>query len=155
MSEPEYPPYTFADPLKRRWELKLNYGLKNSIKATTGVDIARVAVKGLKAIGALLDDDEKFMQALWILVESQAKTAKVEPEEFAECFDGPTCDAAANAFVEAVVLFSLPQSRDNMRAALEKAVQVAKKTGAMAIENIDVEREAKSLSEQSGVAQAS
>ncbi len=149
------PKFVFVDPLARRWTLKINTGMKVSIKETTGVDLSRVPSKGLKALGALLDDDEKLMQAIWIIVEDQAKADGITPEDFVSCFDGDTYELATNALKEAVVLFSQAHSRDNLRAAVDKATQIATKTGAIAIESIDVDQEARKLIEQSGSVQAS
>lgn len=155
MSEPEYPPYTFADPKGRRWALKISYDLKESIKETTGINIDRAAIGGLKAIAELLDDGEKFCQALWILVEAQAKAAEVTPDQFIGCFEGETFEAAELAMQEAVVLFTKPHSRENLRAALEKGKRLAERTVGRAIEKIDVESESSKLIEQCGSAQAS
>ena len=154
MSESEYPPYTFAAH-GQRWSLEFNHGKKNRIKAVCGVDLSRLIESKLSPLETLSNDRDKLMEAVWVLVEEQAKSAGLDKAAFCDPLSGPELDAAESALTEAAILFSPPHHRDVIRGALKKGAEVVAKVGQNAVEKMDVDSLVRTLTELSGSAQGS
>lgn len=109
----------------KEWTLSITYGTVKRLRTAAGVDFNDLSRDRWSGLGDLLADLEKFVGALWVLVESQAVAAGVAPEAFAELLDGDAIEAAANAFVGAVADFAPSQSRALLLALAAKGRAVA------------------------------
>ena len=100
----------FTDVHGRAWTLTLTVGSLLDVRRETGVDLAG-ALKSEAALSDLIfGDPATLVGLLYVLCESQAKTAGVTPEAFGYGFDGATVEAATEALIAAVADF-FPRSR--------------------------------------------
>lgn len=111
-------PATFTDLAGREWRLALNVLLCRSIRDTTGVDL--LGSNDGQAFQTFAANMEKFVEALWIVVEAQAKAANVTPDEFAAGLGGDVLAAAKEALDDALVNFSHPARRAALQAMREQ-----------------------------------
>lgn len=146
MSYPEKPPVpsnTFVDLSGRTWMLEITAGALKRLREQVGFDLATLVKQKLAALVDLLDDPERFVGALWVLCEQQAARFGLTPEQFPEGFGGSTLEAAGNAFVEAIALFSRNPTRDLLRVWAKKHMEIETKTAKMGtakLEEIDLDK---------------
>lgn len=103
---------TFTDAAGRRWSLVLTYGLAQRIHKSLGLDLAN-AHNG-EALTALAGNDRLLVELLFALIEEQATSAGVTPEQFADGLNGDVFEAAAEALQEMIRLFTRPAIRPVM-----------------------------------------
>ena len=84
------------------WSLALNVGMLARLRTEAGFEIGRDSEK---LAAALFSDPETIAKVLWVLIESQAKTANISPESFAFSLDGDAIEAATTALMEALINF--------------------------------------------------
>jgi hypothetical protein len=129
--EPAPESTAFTDAKGRAWQLELNYGLARRIKKDLGVDFANAHNgEALKKLGT---DDELLVSTLYALIEEQAKTAEISPDQFVEALNGEVLEAAANAIGAMIVLFTRPAIRPVIQSLLDKAQQGRAKLTQMAL----------------------
>lgn len=100
---------TFRDTENREWRLRLTAGLATRIREATGANVLLSATReGLsKWDGYEMPlDPERFVAALWVLVERQAKDRGVTRDAFEDAFDEATYRQAHVAFYEMILSFS-------------------------------------------------
>lgn len=124
-------PRTFTDAAGDDWEIKLNFGLRNRLKHEIGFDLAGIFADGHKELVKLLSDPDRFMQALYTVLERQIAGRKLEPEQFAERIDGPAWVAAGQAFCRAIMdFFQSPVGHAELDKGQEMAEAVTKQMAA-------------------------
>lgn len=155
MSEPGYPPYTFADLSGKRWSLQITLAKRNRLKIECGFDPAKVVDDEMQSLAAMSSDPERLVQVVWTLIEDQAVAAGITPEAFAANLDGDTIGAAHDALIAAVVNFSHPRLRNALASVFAKNSEIVTQAGDLVAENIDVNAEAKRLIESLTSVQAS
>jgi hypothetical protein len=112
-------PQKFTDADGRTWTVVLNVALTKKVRQATGVDPYRLADDALKPLGALLADPILLVDVLYLLC--GAEGAGVPEESFGGAISGDVIQAAANAFVEALVdFFPDPAKRAALRNVLDK-----------------------------------
>lgn len=103
----------FTDASGGEWVVRLTVGALADVREQAGVDLGQA----IRSEGSLADlifgDPAMLVRALWVLVESQAKAAGVDPVAFAHRFDGPTLERATEALLAAVADF-FPRSKVGM-----------------------------------------
>lgn len=100
---------TFKDTAGREWRLRLTAGLATRIREATGRSILlSCTVEGIKQWEgySLPDQPEKFVQALWLMIERQATAATITRDQFEDAFDPDTYRAAAAAYYDSILSFS-------------------------------------------------
>lgn len=115
----ETPLSQFVDQRGRTWRLELNYSLAKRLREATSLDF--VNYQDGKALLAIHDSDEKLVQVLWLLCESQAQAASVGEEEFGVGLGGDALEQAIEALEQALINFSRPARRQAMQAIRDKA----------------------------------
>lgn len=110
--------HTFSDNLNRRWTVSVNVATAKRVRAVLGVDLLAVGGDGGAGIIDLIGDPIRFVDVLWLLVESDAARLGVDDEDFGRALSGDAIADATDAFVRALVDF-FPNPRDR------KAVQTA------------------------------
>ncbi len=118
----------FTDAKGKDWVISITVNTIRKVKAKTGEDLSR-AVEGdfLKRIGG---DACLLGSILWALVEDKAEG--LTEDEFYDALAGDALEAAASAFVEALIDF-FPQPRRSLllkahtagKKAQEKAMEIA------------------------------
>jgi hypothetical protein len=112
-------PQTFTDAEGRKWAVVLNVALAKKVRLATGVDVYRLADDGLKPLYALLADPITLVDVLYLLAGAEGRA--VAEESFGGAISGDVIQAAADAFVEALVdFFPDPAKRAALRGVLEK-----------------------------------
>ena len=112
----------FTDSLSRQWRIELDGGLVRRLKQEESLDFFN-AWDG-KAFAALAASEEKLIDALWLCCQEQATAAAIDTLGFARGFaSGDVFQAAADALVEAVVLFTPPAKRPAIEAARAKLTE--------------------------------
>ena len=112
-------PQHFTDAEGRKWAVTLNVALAKRVRQATGVDVYRLADDGLKPLAVLLGDPITLVDVLYLLAGAEAKA--VSEESFGGAISGDVIQAAADAFVEALVdFFPDPAKRAALRGVLEK-----------------------------------
>jgi hypothetical protein len=96
-----------------------------------------LAAEDGKAITAVGQSDEKLVQVLFALCEQQAQKAEVTPELFAVGLGGDVLEAASEALMQAVVLFTRPARRPVLLAVLERAKEAIAKGKEMLVQRIN------------------
>ena len=104
----------FTDLTGREWVLELTRGKGLRMRAELAVDIGDVENFG-KTWARLLIDDDKFVAVLWATIAD--RRGELTLEEFNDALDGETIEAAKDAFLEAVYLFTQPGKRALFRKA--------------------------------------
>jgi hypothetical protein len=115
----ETPLSQFVDQRGRTWRLELNYSLAKRLREVTSLDF--VNYQDGKALLAIHDSDEKLVQVLWLLCESQAQASSVGEEEFGAGLGGDALEQAIEALEQALINYSRPARRQAMQAIRDKA----------------------------------
>jgi arginyl-tRNA synthetase len=106
------------------------------------------------AFGSILGKDRKMLKTrsgdtvqladvltlgkvLWLMVEPQAESRKVSPEEFAKSFDGDTLAAAYKALINEMVFFCPTRQRKALTLAVQKILDVEARAEEMVNENME------------------
>lgn len=112
----------FTDQRGRRWLLELNYSLAKRLRDVTNLDF--VNYHDGQALLAVHDSDEKLVQILWLLCESQADEAQIAEDEFGAGLGGDSLEQALEALEQALLNFSRPARRQAFAAIRDKAHEV-------------------------------
>lgn len=124
--------HAFKDAEGREWQLKLNVGSLTrardlaDVKLGDGVELARIA-----------DDPALFGRVLYALLKPQIDEKGISPEDFAEAFDGDVVQAATEALMEEICLFTPPAKRAMLRKILDKGKELEGKRTAWAEDLIE------------------
>lgn len=144
---------SFTDAAGDRWTLRVHYGLREPLKAVAEFDFLKVFETRFAALGDVLGNIERLVACLAETLAPQITARGLSPEQFAERFDGPTIEAAAEAFAAAVIDFFPEPQRGIGHAAIAKGTSTIPKMVAAtidAIERIDADRLVAQLSGGSG-----
>lgn len=126
--------HSFKDKEGREWRLSLNFRTLERLR-DEGIDLTDP-----KTVLALGDDPYRLGMTLWTLAQSQADTAGVSPDAFAEATaDGDVIEAAVVALVEELVSFTRPARRDALRKAMAAKRALEERTLATAVEMMESE----------------
>lgn len=111
--------HTFTDKAGRSWDLEATYASYARVKAHTGVSLFDLATEERKSLGQLADP---FVlgQVIWCMVEPQAVSRGLTPEQFYEAFDGETLERSYNALVDEMVFFCPTRARKVLTVAVQK-----------------------------------
>lgn len=96
----------FSDCLGREWSIRITLGMLPKLREA-GFDVNAVAKNPAQL--SVLSDPETLGKVAWTLCEKQAIAANVDPEQFADGFDGPTIQDAVQAILESILDFSQPR----------------------------------------------
>lgn len=105
----------FKDTEGRTWRLSIVVGDLKRCRESVGVELGKLVGDKLTGLMELVEDPEKFVGVLWVLIEKQAKEKSVTPEMFGESLGGDALEAAVDAFVGALADFSPSASRKLLR----------------------------------------
>lgn len=125
------PSPAFKDRDGREWIVAVTIGSAARVKEATGVNFGDI--RDGQVFLELGVDPFRFAGVLWTLCEAQAQLRNVTPESFAEALDGDVIDAAMDALVEALILFT----RAPMRGAIRKVIAAAMRTQAKTMEAVE------------------
>lgn len=111
--------HTFNDKAGRSWDLEATYASYARVKAHTGVSLFDLATEERKSLQQLADP---FVlgQVIWCMIEPQAVTRGLTPEQFYEAFDGETLERSYNALVDEMVFFCPTRARKVLTLAVQK-----------------------------------
>jgi hypothetical protein len=114
----------FTDCRGRRWTVVITHGQQKRVKRELDIDLYALADKQLAGLKDLLGDPEKFVSAIFCLLQRDADELGVSPESFADGLDGPTMEAMGDAFLQGLAdFFPNPQARKAMREMISKGKQ--------------------------------
>ena len=116
----------FKDSGGRPWVVEVNVTTARRVKALLGVNLLTLVGRdGAKALGDLLDDHFTLVDVLYVLCLDQAGAEGVTDEGFGRLMGGDVLEAAADAFLEALIdFFPNPRERAGLRAVIGKAREV-------------------------------
>jgi hypothetical protein len=109
----------FIDRNGHTWTLELNYSLAKRLRDLTSLDF--VNYHDGRALLAIHDSDERLVQVLWLMCESQAKVLNIAEEEFGAALGGDALEQALGALEQALLNFSRPARRQAIQAIRDKA----------------------------------
>jgi hypothetical protein len=112
--------HSFKDRAGRTWDIEGTYLSYSRVKSHTGVNLFDVASEERKCL-AQIADPFTLGQVIWSLVEPQAESRGVSPEQFYAEFDGTVLEAASKALIDEMVFFCQPRARKILGAVVEKA----------------------------------
>lgn len=126
---------TFTDCKGREWDFKLTVGLLTEVREATGVKLGEILRSETALSDFLFADPETVGRVMWCCCREQAEAAGVAPESFAAGFDGPTLEAATEAFLGSVADF-FPRSKIGaaIKANLPAVLAKADERGVRAVE---------------------
>lgn len=109
---------SFTDCKGRTWPVVITTGMiRRGIAAGVPLDV----YLGPKSdLGDVVGNPLTFGSIMYVLCDAERKG--VEPEDFADGFDGKTSQDAAKAFLEAVVLFTQPSVAEEAIPLIGKAM---------------------------------
>lgn len=87
------------------WDLTLDVGHLAALRTDAGFDLTAAMKSGDALAMALFGDPETFAGVLWVIVREQAEKRGVDREAFYRVLGPQAVDAAADAFVQALVDF--------------------------------------------------
>ena len=137
--------YAFKDTAGRSWSLTITVGDVRRVRKATDVNLSALAADGLKPLAALLSDPCKLVDVLFVLVAEQAGKLGVTDEQFGQSLAGDTLEAAADAFVAALLAFFPRRQREALADVITKAKAVQQalaEQGAVELAAIDPAKEA-------------
>lgn len=113
----------FTDRHGREWNLSLDLGLITKVRKALDVHLGKIFTDEKKLLELLYDDIDRLGQVLFMLVEDKAAAEKIDGDQFATGFDGPTLTRAREALVDAIANFSQPPKlAESMTASLRKVM---------------------------------
>jgi len=119
----------FSDGQGVQWLLTLNTTLCRRMRDELDLDIADL--QSGEAFLGMAADPIKFGALLWLLCEKQADARKISPESFGELLTGDVLDAAFEALMGAIVLFTRAPMRGAVQTVIDQAMK-AQETGGQA-----------------------
>lgn len=125
---------TFKDITGKLWRVDFTIGTCRKLKSAADLDFAN-AHDG-KAVAAIQADDEKMVQALWLLCDEQAKERNITEDGFACLLDGNVLEEAQTAIEDALLSFIRPERRAALAAIFEKKKEAMDKAMALAVAKV-------------------
>jgi hypothetical protein len=117
--------HEFSDRTGRTWTLEATYGSYARVRSHTGVSLFDIATEERKSLQQLADPFT-LGQVIWSLVEPQAESRGLTPEQFFAEFDGTTLEGAYAALMDEMVFFCQPRQRKILTAAVQKVREADK-----------------------------
>ena len=128
---------TFTDKNKKAWTIELTVGSARRVKSDTTIDLFKVISleKDGKAemtdtLQRLIEDPCALVDVLYSLCRIQAEKEGITDKDFGELFDADAIEAAANALVEEIILFSPAAKRKALTKIYTMAQRIAAKNEA-------------------------
>lgn len=118
-----HPQSSFVDTKGAVWQLRLVFSDRKLLIEAAAFDPFKVFEDDFAALAALNSDPERFIRALYVLLEKQLEAQQVSPEEFASRIDGTVFEDAGVAFARAVVDFFGEPRRSLGHALLDKGIE--------------------------------
>lgn len=115
---------SFTDADGRTWEIKIDSHQEERLHARLGLNLADALTGDLFLDWAA--QPAKMARLAWILIEPQAESRGVTPEDFGQAIYGETFDALEGALVDEVLHFFPRSQRQILQKALAKGKQLAK-----------------------------
>jgi len=112
---------TFLDNNERSWTLSLNVGSAKKVKDLVGFDLLSDDVGEM--VGQLSVDAVLLCEVIFCLISDQAEKKSVTDLEFLEAMAGDSIEAATQALLAEIVLFSRPRKRKVLELALAKMAE--------------------------------
>lgn len=127
----------FTDATGERWQVEINYAMRNKLRDLEFFDVLKLFEDKFSSLGELLEDVERFVRSLYLVLESQIKSRDLSPEQFAERLNGAAMEAASEAFARAVVDFFPEPRRGLGHAALDKGLKMIPRVLNAALEKLE------------------
>lgn len=128
--------HTFKDTAGREWRLEANMGSYARVAASAGVKLYDIATESRESL-VQLTDALTLGKVLWSMVEPQAESRGVSPEEFAAAFNGDTLESAYNALLDEMLFFCPTRQRKVLELAVRKVREVETRAVAVADEKLE------------------
>lgn len=117
--------HTFKDKLSREWTLEATFGAYARVKAQTGVKLYDIATESRESLVALADAFT-LGSVLWSMIEPQAASRGITPEQFYDAVDGTVLTDAYQALIDEMIFFCHPRQRKMLAAAVDR-IRIAEK----------------------------
>ena len=126
---------TFKDKNKNDWTIELTIGSARRVKADTEIDLINAISlekdgASISEIEKLINNPFKLVDVLFSLCRNQAEKNSISDVDFADLFDADAIEAAANALVEEIILFSPAAKRKALMKLYQTAQRIAAKNEA-------------------------
>ena len=116
--------HSFTDSKGRPWQLELNVDVIEQVKAECGVNLLDVADPDSNLLKELVTFPPLVAKLIFAAVADQAKLKEVDDREFRRSMNGDTLQAAHEALLDEVILFSPKHRRSLLQAVREKQSEV-------------------------------
>lgn len=123
---------SFRDTAGRTWTIVVNFATACRIEDESGIDVRRIFDDASEDHARLMRPSHSF-RALCAAVRDQLADRGITDDEFGRAFDHETCDAAIVALSEAVIDFFPNPTREKIRSAFRRFIEVAGKVRDQAI----------------------
>jgi uncharacterized membrane-anchored protein YjiN (DUF445 family) len=109
----------------RKWQVRINLHTARQVKDLTGVDLPNILDDRMEKLDALLKDDFKLYDVLYVLCKAQCDAAGLTDEQFGEGMAGDAIARGADAFLEELAdFFRDPRIRKMFAKVLDKSKRV-------------------------------
>ena len=140
---------TFKDSKGRPWTLDITVYAVRRVRAETEVDLYSLVDDKAAGLAKLVNDPVKLIDVLYCLVAGEAAVKNVSADDFGAAFSGDSLEAAADAFVGAIIdFFPNRQARESLQKLMAKSRSLASTILTRAereIAELDVEKAAEEL----------
>lgn len=116
---------SFKDHTGDEWTITITTGTLRRAKNCDEGRPLLLAFEDGKAWGAMASNPFALGSLLWFLCEEQAVKRGLNPDTFADRFDGPTLQASGMAIMDALTDFSQPSLARTLNAKQAEAIQLA------------------------------
>jgi hypothetical protein len=111
--------HSFKDRTGRVWSMEATFGSYSRVKSQTGVSLFEIATEQRKCLEQLADPFT-LGAVIWSMIEPQAESRGITPEQFYAEFDGTALKAAYDALIDEMIFFCQPHQRTILTAAVRK-----------------------------------
>ena len=116
--------HTFTDSKGRPWQLEINVDAIEQVKIDCGINLLDVADPDSNLMQELVAFPPLIAKLLFSAMADQAKVKEVDDREFRRSMNGDTLQAAHEALLDEIILFSPKHRRRLLQAVREKNQEV-------------------------------
>ena len=129
--------HPFTDSKGRPWQLEVNCETIEQVKAQCGVNILDIAVFDSDVAREIALFPPLLCKLLFSALAEQAKTKEVDDREFRRSMNGDAINAAHEALLDEIVLFSPKHRHQLLQAVRDKNREVEEAGLALALEKLN------------------
>ena len=128
---------TFADSKGRQWTLTINVAAQMRVRAVTHCDLYTLFDADATELSALLSNPPALCTVVFHLARDQEGHPPTSEEDFAEGIDGDAYDRLEDAFMEELIDFFPPRTRELRRKLMAKGQEMVSLATTQAVTELE------------------